>query len=524
MLNDQEFEDLFRSRLGHWEEPPPPGAWRAIRAARRKPFYRRPLAVAAVLLCLGLLILPAGRRVYEGRTRGSIAAGTDKPPMVPPVRNNSLASAAEKGTGAANGTGAAKGAGRAGTSPDRTQTRPGRRNPASTPDREATFAEGMGPALHNIPEQPGGRRPGEGGQEQPGRNALARRSEERDPVRSSGSNGATKNGRTPSGKARQRVPDDVAASRTPVDEAGSREAVAEPASKATRAGLGGPSGALALALPAEGLVAVGPQPLPVSRQPLKLPATGRKKVPIQPKAQKPTLGGYSVGVFAAPRYSFNRYAPNRQDEWLVSNIRAGDGLRKRLGWEAGIAVRKTVTRHWSWNAGLSYLNLGETLQFEATAARADSLAAQVLPGQGIAVTPVRRAVSRTYDSRYHYAGLRAGASYHLLTTPFQDLYVTGGAGVNLLVRGVTTVSGEDGVAGTYHFPSPRNPLEQLNYALHAGVGFARRIGPRVSLTCEPTVSYFMGSTFKRREPVGLRPYSLGLAVGLRFGEKPFRAP
>jgi hypothetical protein len=478
MLNDHEFEALFRSRFSHWEEPPPPGAWQVIRAARRKPFYRRPLAVAAVLLCLGLMLLPAGRRVYKPRV-GQVGVAAKTGPVAGglPVRGKSLASAGGTSAGAAEGTGST------GTQPDGTQAQSGR--------------------TQTMPRSDQGQ------------------------VRSSGGNRARENGRSTPQEAAQRAPTaGIAANRKPLHESGSRDAAEEPGRELARTERNVPSVAmpLSLDLPTEDLAAAGLQPLPISPQPFGVPAIRQKKASIQPKAQPPPLGGYTVGAFVAPRYSFNRYVPNRQDAWLVSNIQAGNGLRKRLGWEAGITVRKMVTRHLSWNAGLSYLNLGETLQFEATAAQADSLIAQVLPGQGIAITPVRRTVHQTYDSRYHYVGLRAGISYHFLTTPLQDLYVTGGAGANVLVKGVTILSGEDGVAGTYHFPSPRNPLEQLNYALHAGIGFARRIGPRVSLTCEPTVSYFVGSTFKRREPVGLRPYSLGLAVGLRFGEKPFRAP
>jgi hypothetical protein len=88
-------------------------------------------------------------------------------------------------------------------------------------------------------------------------------------------------------------------------------------------------------------------------------------------------------------------------------------------------------------------------------------------------------------------------------------------GVNLLVKGRTQEIIDGQESKTVYFPSKENILEQSNYNLLVGAGYSMRVREKYELMLMPTLNYFLGSTFKTREPFGLQPYSLGIHVQLK---------
>ena len=87
--------------------------------------------------------------------------------------------------------------------------------------------------------------------------------------------------------------------------------------------------------------------------------------------------------------------------------------------------------------------------------------------------------------------------------------------MNLLVRGRTSEYRNGEWIETVEFPDKDNLLEQSNYNLLVGVGYNVVLHPKYELTVMPALNYFLGSTFKEREPFGLRPYTLGVNLQVK---------
>lgn len=246
-----------------------------------------------------------------------------------------------------------------------------------------------------------------------------------------------------------------------------------------------------------------------------------KAKPKPDSDKSPTLSGslpYTFGIYFSPRYAFSRFRPNQADNVLIENIRTeGKSMHTRLGYETGITCNRLLSDRWILNSNLVFIHLNETLDFSSKSTKPDSVTWIRSDDGSSIVAPHFNSHQQRYESSYHYVGLNLGASYSFWKRKQGSWYASGGGGLNILVRGKTNVYNNDTFVNTVRFPSARNPLEQMNYRISVGIGYAHRIAERAELTFEPTISYFLGSSFKEREPVGMKPYTLGLNVGLRFG-------
>ena len=229
--------------------------------------------------------------------------------------------------------------------------------------------------------------------------------------------------------------------------------------------------------------------------------------------------GYTFGAYFSLRYAFSRLTPNTTDDILVKSINPRvESLRERLGYEFGIIISRRLNERWTLNGAIVFTHLNEALNFSSVSSRPDSVS-WVTSGGEISLTPHHNSHNRLYKTTYNYAGMNLGVSYHYLKTGQGSLYLSGSAGLNVLVKGLTNIYENNQLSEQIRFPSPKNPLEQLNYRLSFGLGYAHTIASSTELTVEPTISYFLGSSFKQREPIGIKPYTLGVNVGLMFGKK-----
>jgi hypothetical protein len=227
---------------------------------------------------------------------------------------------------------------------------------------------------------------------------------------------------------------------------------------------------------------------------------------------------YAWGVYYSPRYSFSRFVVNREDPVFVDQIQTkGRPLSDRLGYEVGLTLSRKLSEKWRLNGSLVYVHISEVARFRTRSLYPDSLRVSLSPSDTINVSPVYNTQAQRYESTYDYAGLNLGVSYSWLTGNKGELYVSAGMGMRLLVRGTTHRYQNDKFIETVYFPAPDNPMEQLNTQFSLGIGYARRLNKTMKITIEPTINYFLGSTFKEREPVGIKPYTLGVNIGLQLG-------
>ena len=225
---------------------------------------------------------------------------------------------------------------------------------------------------------------------------------------------------------------------------------------------------------------------------------------------------YHFQVFFSPRYSYRRIASNSKDDVLIVDIKNGSSFRQRFGYETGILLSRDLTSKLNINAGLSLVNLKESITYSYTKGAVTSVRIDTGENGQYIVIPIYENETATASSSYYYGGITLSSSYSFLEKKGRRFYLTFGTGVNLLVKGKTIVVLNGVENTTLYFPSSENPLEQMNFKLNLGLGYGHRLSENIELTVEPTLNYYLGSTFKEREPVGIKPYTLGLNIGLRF--------
>jgi hypothetical protein len=224
---------------------------------------------------------------------------------------------------------------------------------------------------------------------------------------------------------------------------------------------------------------------------------------------------WTVGAFAAPRYSFRRFAPEGSDDVYITRLNNRNASNtQRMGYEIGLSVGRSVTHRLAVRTSLAYTRLNENLSYAYTTGRVDTVLRSLTGDGEILVNPVLQTGERQLISSYAYAGWRAGATWYLAQRGRRRYHLSFDAGANLLVKGRTKTLLNGEWQKTAYFPSRDNLLEQTNYNLQAGIGCSFLAGRGYEFTVMPALNYFLGSTFRGREPFGLRPYSLGVHLQL----------
>jgi hypothetical protein len=223
---------------------------------------------------------------------------------------------------------------------------------------------------------------------------------------------------------------------------------------------------------------------------------------------------YSFGVYVSPRYSFIRSIPNVADSILIDQIHTENKfVRERMGYEAGLTINRTFHRKWMITSSLFFSQIKETLSFSHHSSKADSIT-WTNTGEGvIQLTPQFISHHRQYESTFQTVGLNLGASYYYTKNNNRSLYANGSFGFNKLIHGTT----RQYEAGQLIKINPAPVLQSINYRFSFGVGYAQRISRKIELTFEPTISYFLRSSFRSQAPVAIKPYTLGLSIGVRIG-------
>jgi hypothetical protein len=230
---------------------------------------------------------------------------------------------------------------------------------------------------------------------------------------------------------------------------------------------------------------------------------------------------WMVGVFGGPRYSFRSFTPVGSDEIYISRLNNQNRSNtQRMGYELGLSLSRSITSTLYLRTSLAFTRLNENLSYSYTG-KIDTVLRSLTDEGEILVNVVRQTGERQLISSYAYAGWRAGATWYFWQNGHRRYNLSLDGGVNLLVKGQTKEFAGEKWLETVYFPSPDNLLEQTNYNLQAGFGYNFMVRRRYELSVMPTLNYFLGSTFRSREPFGLRPYSLGIHVQLsrRMGRK-----
>lgn len=243
---------------------------------------------------------------------------------------------------------------------------------------------------------------------------------------------------------------------------------------------------------------------------VKQPATNRDT--LEEKQRKE----WFVSLAFAPRYSFKAVTPATSDDIYITNLRTNNKLDpERMGYEFGLNVGQQLKKQLYLEAGLSLMQLREDVTYNFTNGKVDTLL-QVRQSDGsFKATPVYVTDERQLKSSFMYGGARLGVTYFFWEQARQRFNLTMAGGMNLLVKGRTQTYSNGQLKETIHFPSEDNLLEQANYNLMIGAGYNTTLQGKYELMLMPNLNYFLGSTYNKREPFGIKPYSLGLSIQLR---------
>ncbi|WP_162054282.1 porin family protein [Pontibacter pamirensis] len=240
----------------------------------------------------------------------------------------------------------------------------------------------------------------------------------------------------------------------------------------------------------------------------------KKRPPLEKRIS--SINEWTVGVYFAPRYAFRKFLPNATDDILITGVRNVNQLDpKRMGYEFGANFSKVLKPGLFVEGGLNWMQLKENVTYTLTTGKIDTFSVRQLNGGPIVVESKLMSEERQLISSYAYGGLRLGVTQYFLERGNRRFNVTVAGGANLLLKGETKQFSNGEWTETVVFPSKENILEQSNYNLQVGVGYNVSVLGNYELMLMPTMSYFLGSTFKEREPLGLRPYSLGVNVQLK---------
>ncbi|KAA3440285.1 PorT family protein [Rufibacter hautae] len=254
------------------------------------------------------------------------------------------------------------------------------------------------------------------------------------------------------------------------------------------------------------------EPVTVDKQ--EVPKTDSSATAEEKKVKpgKPWFLGFTV----APRYAFRSFKPEAADEVYISKVASRKGLdTERMGYEFGLNFGKMLKRNLYLETSLSLMKLRENVSYSYSSGQIDSVVASTSPDGTQVLRPYYAVDERQLKSSFAYGGLRVGLTYFFLEKPRSRFNLSVAGGMNLLVKGRTQefINGE--WKETITFPSKENLLEQSNYNLLIGAGYNFMLFNKVEVMFMPSLNYFLGSTFKAREPFGLRPYTLGFNLQIR---------
>lgn len=223
---------------------------------------------------------------------------------------------------------------------------------------------------------------------------------------------------------------------------------------------------------------------------------------------------WSVELHANPMLLYRTITPASDDEWLVTQSKVKPGLSSSLSYMLGAAAMYR-TGNWRFLVGAYYHQVNNNIDF--TAQRGEVMGANgTMTGPGtMTLRPTFRQYSFGLNSRLHYAGVRAGAYYH----PGNGNLFFGGAVVGQqLISSQTTISGGD--AAGLNVPTGSPALVGLQVSL----GYSQKLGRNTEITAAPQVTQYLNRLYSGASIANVQPYFVGLHIAVRQGYMIKRKP
>jgi hypothetical protein len=224
----------------------------------------------------------------------------------------------------------------------------------------------------------------------------------------------------------------------------------------------------------------------------------------------------TIGAFYSSNLTYKFLSPNQNDAVSVLDL-GRTSLSSRVGNEAGINLGGRINEKLTFNTELSFVKLNEKHLLNTNYGKIDSLIVERTPGSNsFTVTPVFAPEKlETFSSNYFYSGLTFTSTYLLGNFSNNHFYLGGGAGINYLVRGITTISSKEQEEKGF-LSSSEGSFGQMNYRLTAVAGYNYWLNEKTAIYLEPTFNFYLLTSNSNLAPASVRPYTFGVKAGIKF--------
>lgn len=549
MQTDKEFEDFFRERLNGLEETPPPNAWNKIQAdIKPARTYYRELAAVALLCLLSIVIFLGLKNQPESTSEAGLASAT----LNQPTSAEQTAAATNLSAEKQNSTSEVQSAQIAdpeirSAAPAMEENSATRKAESNEPENETdeAYVTSNGKTLGQTPKNHLahiGAGISVSGKDRPATSLTAEKEEKNQPeTTTKAAKNSLNAGLLASTAAKKRyalTEKTISANEAKTTFAGTETAnvqAAATSAKDQNSGIVRTTTPAALIttetkpqtnLSAESLVA---QNTSVRTDSVALPAIPQMPADSVKKQnenlarnlpeEKSSKGRFAVTVNFTPGVIARRLIANQADETYLRFTETKKGTNSALGFDLSATLHHRINPKTTIDGSFSFTKLHSQVNYQIATSDLQVVSSSNVPGNNAADVKVGYTFAdEEFKNEFAYGGIRAGVSYELLQSASHAVFVSGGAGLNMLMsnRGElqTTYATTTGTATEN--TTTHNAFHTVNSHVYVSCGLEKAVMPRVSLLMAPSFTYYLNSALVKKHIFEMKPYTFGLNFGLRY--------
>ncbi len=194
--------------------------------------------------------------------------------------------------------------------------------------------------------------------------------------------------------------------------------------------------------------------------------------------------------------NYNRISPNQNDEVLVASL-GRNRLSDRVGFNFSAGVHQNISPRFSWYGGLVYQTYLSRVAYTYTNRQADFVEVSMENNTFVARPNV---IEREdiLEQRVNSLGMETGFKYLIPGRQFNNV-------INAALFGTTAINGQE-----------LNSINRQQLFLKVGYGAYYNTRTPWTIFAQPSMSYSLLSEENNNNIFHIKPFSLGLTLGLKY--------
>lgn len=231
------------------------------------------------------------------------------------------------------------------------------------------------------------------------------------------------------------------------------------------------------------------------KTPLTIP-----NIPIKDKKNEQNKGLW-LNLHASSFFTYKRILPNQRDEEFISNWAGHQNLSvENIGLSLGLNIEKDLNKYFSASVGLSYNQFQEKAKYISKFFPPEDYEVQLIDSISFSVRPEFLTENKQVNNLFQNLGLEFGLNYILSNKKLKQKIHLG---------------------LTFHYFSSNtniaeNKLRRLNFSTNIAYQISYPISSRFSMFMEPHLNYYWQSVYKKQSDYRLKPYNVGLKLGVSW--------